>query len=206
MKRIFMLPLVLLLGILLVACSQDKESDTGKKNDSADNAEEKSQNESLKVDQEGIIEIPIPVSILEDLSIDEVITELEELGVEEVVENNDGSLTCKMSKTVHEILIKKFEVGILEMLEHFRTSRSYESINDATYNKKMTEIIFKVDREVFEYTGEGDDQGAAYDLSTPGLYYQLLRGTNPEKLKFTVIFEDELNGDEIQKYVFPDDL
>ena len=206
MKRIFMLPLVLLLGILLVACSQNKESDSSKKNDSADNAEEQSQNESLKVDQEGIVEIPIPVLLLEDQSIDEVITELEEYGVEEVVVNDDGSLTCKMSKSVHEILIKKLEVDILEMLEEFRTSGGFESINDVTYNKNLDKIKLIVDREVFEYSGDGDDDEAADYLSIIGMIYQLFRGTNPEKLKLTVIFEDESNGDEIQKFVYPDDL
>lgn len=92
------------------------------------------------------------------------------------------------------------------MLEEFRTSGGFESINDVTYNKNLDKIKLIVDREVFEYSGDGDDDEAADYLSIIGMIYQLFRGTTPEKLKFTVIFEDELNGDEIQKYVFPNDL
>lgn len=97
MKKLLILPLTLLLGFLLVACSQDKESDSGKKTDNGENtAEETSKEESLKVDKGLLnVEVTIPASFYEGQDIDKAITEAKKEGIKEAIKNDDGSSHTK---------------------------------------------------------------------------------------------------------------
>ncbi|MGE8001078.1 hypothetical protein ACQKOF_20925 [Lysinibacillus sp. NPDC093190] len=205
MKKLLIFPLTLLLAILLVACSQNKESDSGKKNDSADKkAEETSQDESIKVDKGLLnVEVTIPASLFEGQDIDAAITEAKNEGVKEVIKNNDGSVTYKMSKSVHKKMMKELEESVLETVEEIKTSDDFTSIKDVTYNKSFTEFTLTVNKEEFE---NSFDAMSSMGLAIVGMYYQLFGGTDPEKFKVTVIFKDESNGDEINKVVYPDDL
>ncbi len=67
----------MLFSILLVACGQDKESESGKKSDNADRAAEETKDESFKVDKGLLnVEVTIPASLFEDQEIDSVNTEV----------------------------------------------------------------------------------------------------------------------------------
>lgn len=205
MKKLLILPLTLLLGFLLVACSQDKESDSGKKTDNSENtAEETSKEESLKVDKGLLnVEVTIPASFYEGQDIDKAITEAKKEGIKEAIKNDDGSVTYKMSKSVHKKMMKELEESVLETVEEIKTSDDFTSIKDVTYNKSFTEFTLTVNKEEFE---SSFDAMASMGLAIVGMYYQLFGGTDPEKFKVTVIFKDESNGEVINTVVYPDDL
>lgn len=205
MKKIFILPLVLLLGILISACSQDQEKDSGDKKDVTDNATEKTSEEGpLKVDKGLLnVEVTIPASFFEGQDIDTVISEAKNDGVKEVVMNEDGSLTYKMSKSEHKEMMKELEVGMLEAIEEIKTSGDFSSIKDVTYNKSFSEYTLLVNKEEFE---NSLDTIASFGLAITGMYYQLFSGVDSEKYKVTVIFKDEANGEVINTVVYPDDL
>lgn len=203
MKKILILPLTLLFSILLVACGQDKESESGKKSDNADRAEE-TKNGSFKVDKGLLnVEITIPASLFEGQEIDSAITEAKKEGIKEVIKNDDGSVTYKMSKSVHKEMMKKMEKDILETIEEIKTSKDFASIKDVSYNKSFTEFTLTVNKEQFE---NSFDAMASMGLALPGMYYQLFSGVDSEKFKVTVIFKDESNGEIINTIVYPDDL
>ena len=205
MKKLLILPLTLLLGFLLVACSQDKESDSGKKTDNAEKtAEETSKDESLKVDKGLLnVEVTIPASFYEGQDIDKAITEAKKEGIKEAIKNEDGSVTYKMSKSVHNKMMKELEKSVLETVEEIKTSGDFTSIKDVTYNKSFSEFTLTVNKEEFE---SSFDAMSSMGLAIVGMYYQLFGGTDPEKFKVTVIFKDESNGEVINKVVYPDDL
>jgi len=205
MKKLFILPLTLLLGLLLVACSQDKESDSGKKTVNADKTvEETSKDESLKVDKGLLnVEVTIPASFYEGQDIDKAITEAKEEGIKDAVKNDDGSVTYKMSKSVHKKMMKELEESVLKTVEELKTSDDFTSIKDVTYNKSFTEFTLTVNKGEFE---NSFDSMASMGLAIVGMYYQLFGGTDPEKFKVTVIFKDESNGEVINTVVYPDDL
>ncbi|GAB0166858.1 membrane lipoprotein lipid attachment site-containing protein [Lysinibacillus sp. CTST325] len=205
MKKLLILPLTLLLGFLLVACSQDKESDSGKKTDNAEKtAEETSKDESLKVDKGLLnVEVTIPASFYEGQDIDKAITEAKKEGIKEAIKNDDGSVTYKMSKSVHNKMMKELEKSVLETVEEIKTSDDFTSIKDVTYNKSFSEFTLTVNKEEFE---SSFDAMSSMGLAIVGMYYQLFGGTDPEKFKVTVIFKDESNGEVINKVVYPDDL
>lgn len=206
MKKLFVLPLVILLGIVLVACSQDQEKDSSKKKESAENAsEETSQDESFKVDKGLLnVDVTIPASFFEGQDIDSAIAEAKKEGIKEAVKNDDGSVTYKMTKSKHKEMIKELETGILETVEEIKTSTDNPtSIKDVTYNKSFSEFTLMVNKEEFE---NSFDAMASFGLAITGMYYQLFSGVDPEKFKVTVIFKDESNGEVINTIVYPDDL
>ncbi|MGE7947916.1 hypothetical protein [Lysinibacillus sp. NPDC093688] len=201
MKKLLLVPLTLLLVILLVACNQDKESDSGKKTDNADKTAEET---PLKVDKGLLnVEVTIPASFLEGQDIDTAITAAKEEGVKEVIKNSDGSVTYKMPKSVHKKMLKDLEKSVVETVEEIKTSDDFTSIKDVTYNKSFTEFTLTVNKEQFE---NSFDAMSSMGLAIVGMYYQLFNGMDPEKFKVTVIFKDEANGDVINKVVYPDDL
>ncbi len=204
MKKILILPLTLLLVVLLVACNQDKESDSGKKTDSADKTEEQSKDESFKVDK-GLmnVEVTIPASFFEGQDIDSSIAQAKEEGIKEAIKNNDGSVTYKMSKSVHKEMMKELENGILETVEDIKNSDDFASIKDVSNNKSFTEFTLTVNKEQFEGSF---DAMASMGLALAGMYYQLFNGVDPEQYKVTVIFKDESNGEVINTIVYPDDM
>jgi len=201
MKKILLVPLTLLLVILLVACNQDKESDSGKKTDNADKTAEET---PLKVDKGLLnVEVTIPASFLEGQDIDTAIAAAKEEGVKEVIKNSDGSVTYKMPKSVHKKMLKDLEKSVMETVEEIKTSDDFTSIKDVTYNKSFTEFTLTVNKEQFE---NSFDAMSSMGLAIVGMYYQLFNGMDPEKFKVTVIFKDEVTGDVINKVVYPDDL
>jgi len=201
MKKLFLVPLTLLLVIFLVACNKDKESDSGKNEENADQTAEET---PLKVDKGLInVEVTIPASLLEGQDIDTAITAAKEEGVKEVIKNSDGSLTYKMPKSVHKKMLKELEESVLETVEEIKTSDDFTSIKDVTYNKSFTEFTLTVNKEQFD---SGFDAMSSMGLAIVGIYYQLFNGMDPEKFKVTVNFKDEANGDVFNSVVYPDDL
>jgi len=206
MKKILIVPFLLLLSILIAACSQDKEKESGvEKEVAAENSTEStSDGEPLKVDKGVLnVEVTIPGTFFEGQDIDKVIAEAKNDGIKEVIKNEDGSITYKMSKAEHKKMMKELEEGIIKSVEEIKTSEDFSSIKDVSYNKTFSEFTLSVNKEEFE---NSLDTIASFGLAITGMYYQLFNGVDPEKYKVTVIFKNESNGEVINTIVYPDDL
>lgn len=198
MKKLLILPLILLLGILLVACSQG--DDSGKKKEGADKASE----ETLKVDKGLLnVEVTIPATLYKGQDIDSIISEAKNSGIKEVIKNNDGSLTYKMSKSEHKKMMKELKERIVKSVEELKTSEDFASINDVAYNKSFSEFTLTVNKEKFEGSF---DALASFGLALAGMYYQLFNGADVEHYKVTVYIKDESNGEVFDTMVYPDEL
>ncbi|MBG9694085.1 hypothetical protein ABD91_25535 [Lysinibacillus sphaericus] len=198
MKKFLILPLALLLSILLIACNQD--DDSGKKTDGADKASE----EPLKVDKGLInVEVTIPATLYKGQDIDSIISEAKNSGIKEVIKNEDGSLTYKMSKSEHKKMMKELKERIVKSVEELKTSEDFVSINDVTYNKSFSEFTLIVNKEKFEGSF---DAIASFGLALAGMYYQLFNGADIEDYKVTVNLKDETNGEIFDTMVYPDSL
>ncbi|MEK3727983.1 hypothetical protein [Lysinibacillus sp. FSL W8-0953] len=190
--------LILLLGILLVACSQGDES--GKKKEGADKASE----ETLKVDKGLLnVEVTIPATLYKGQDIDSIISEAKNSGIKEVIKNDDGSLTYKMSKSEHKKMMKELKERIVKSVEELKTSEDFASINDVAYNKSFSEFTLTVNKEKFEGSF---DALASFGLALAGMYYQLFNGADVEHYKVTVYIKDESNGEVFDTMVYPDEL
>src|SRR5690606_22664325 len=165
---------------------------------------EQSQNENIEVDKGLLnVEITLPADMFEGEDIEQVIADAKEDGVKEVIQNEDGSLTYKMSKAKHKEMMKEMETSINETIEDMKTSEEYPSIKDITHNKDFTEFTVIVNKSEFE---NGWDGFAVFGLGISGAYYQLFNGVSEEDYKITISLQDEATGEVFDKTVYPDDL
>src|SRR5699024_4809594 len=116
MKRI----LFLLLMLTIVGCSNEDEATNQK--DTTETDEEPETEESVNDDErQHDVEVTLPASLVEeaqeDEGLEEITEEAKEDGMKEVTENDDGSLTYKMSKAKHEEIMKELEDDLTETIE-----------------------------------------------------------------------------------------
>lgn len=196
LKKLFYLLLVVLLIGALAACGNDNEKAKNKNKD----------DESITVDKNLLsVEITIPASMLElqEKDIDQVIAEAKKDGIKEVIKNNDGSLTYKMSKSKHKELMKEMENDLIDVIDEIKTSGDFTSIQDIKYNKSFSEFTILVNREAFENSFDGL---ASLSLGISGMFYQLFDGVSPDENKVTIAVEDVDTGEIIDTIVYPDTL
>lgn len=202
MKKII-LPLTLLMILILSACSSTEEN-AKQESTSENSTEEKADNESIEVDK-GLfdVEVTLPASLLEGGDINQVIEEVKADGVKEVIQNDDGSLTYKMSKSDHKKMLSEMEDKLNQKLEELKDSVDFPSIVDVKNNKSYTEFTLVVDKEKFENSLDGL---VAFGLGLSGMYYQIFNGADLEKNKVTINIEDEVTGEVFNTTVYPDSL
>ncbi len=197
-KSVFMLFAIFVL--LLSACSGNKEENTSKDNEPT----EQTKDEKIDVNKGLLnVEITLPASMFEGEDIDKVIADAKAEGVKEVIQNEDGSLTYKMSKAEHKKMMEEMKTSILEKIEDMKTSEDYVSIKDVTYNKDFTEFTLVVDKAAYENSMDGF---AVFGLGISGAYYQLFNGVNEEDYNVTITVKDQATDEVLGKTVYPDDL
>ncbi|AVK96667.1 hypothetical protein FCT18_22230 [Lysinibacillus sphaericus] len=204
MKKILVLPLLLLFGIIFAGCSADSEKESGDKEEvAADTTEKTSVSKPLKVDKELLnVEVTIPADFFEDEDIDTVIADAKDEGIQEVIKNDDGSLTFRMSESQQKEILKDMEEEIIVFVEEIETDEQL-AIKDISYNNTYSEFTILVNPEELESTLDMD---ADVDLVLMGIFYQLFNGVDPAKNKVTVTYKNESNGEVIDTIVYPDDL
>ncbi|WP_432702910.1 hypothetical protein [Lysinibacillus sphaericus] len=205
MKKILVLPLLLLFGIIFAGCSADSEKESGdKKEVAADTTEKTSVSKPLKVDKELLnVEVTIPADFFEGEDIDTVIADAKDEGIQEVIKNDDGSLTFRMSESQHKEILNDMEEEIIVFIEEIKTDEEITSIKDISYNNTYSELTLLVNPEELENTLDVD---ASVDLVLMGMFYQLFNGVDPAKNKVTVTYKNESNGEVIDTIVYPDDI
>lgn len=191
MKKLFMLLLTAILAVMVTACGKDEASS-------------KKEGEAVEVDK-GIlnVEITLPALFFENDDVDQAIAEAKESGVGEVIKNDDGSLTYKMSKSVYNQMMKEMDASIKEYIEEMKNSADFVSIQDITHNKSFSEFTLVVDQEQYESSFDGF---AALGFGMSGLYYQVFSGQPEDDQLVTIFIEDEGSGEVLDTIVFPDDL
>ena len=140
------------------------------------------------------VELAIPSSLLGDDAavLDE---EAKSAGVSEIVQNEDGSVTMKMSKIAHQKMLNEFKGSIDESLtEILNDKETYPSFTEITYNEDLTEFTVKVDPATY---------GGLEALSAIGLYiagniYQALNAVPEDQIKTIVTFVNKDTGEIIE--------
>ena len=185
---------VSLLSIALVACSTDNEG----------NEKKEESNQAVEVDK-GIfnVEVTLPASLFEGEDIDETITQMKEDGVKEVIKNDDGSLTLKMSKSEHEKLMDNMEAQMKEFVKEMETSEDFTSIQKVEHNKAFDEFTITVDKAAYENSFDGF---ALLGLAIQTLYYQLFDGVSEDDYEMTVKLKDAETSEIFETIVYPDAL
>jgi len=208
MKKIFLTLITLMVFIVLVACA---EKEVSKEKNDTEQATENNENEKVKDKEKAIevdknllsVEVTLPSSMFENQNIEDVISEAKADGVKEIIKNDDGSLTYKMSKAKHAEMMKDMEVQINSTLEDLKNNKDFASIKDVVSNKTFSEFTVSVDKESYENSFDGF---ATLTLAISGMYYQLFNGVSPDKYKVIINLKDEATGELFNSITYPDDL
>ncbi|MEF9942534.1 MAG: hypothetical protein RR799_09510, partial [Lachnospiraceae bacterium] len=139
MKKIIFFLMAVIMSMSLVACG-------GKQSDGSADSSEKKEEATLKAEKKILnVEVTIPAGFFDDAdtTLDE---EAKQAGVKEIIKNDDGSITMKMSKSAHEKLLKEFKNSVDESIEEtLGDKENYPSIDAITYNDDLTEFNVNVD-------------------------------------------------------------
>jgi PBP1b-binding outer membrane lipoprotein LpoB len=196
MKKIL---ISLLTFTLLAACSSDETS-----NKESSNQDTSKKNESVEVDKKLFnVEVTLPASMFEGETIEDIKTAAKKNDIKEVTENEDGSITYKMSKSVHKKLMEEISTSIKETVEETKTSEDFVSIKDITYNKSFSEFTMLVDKETYENSMDGF---ASMALGMSGMLYQMYDGATEDEYSVTIKLQDESTEEVFDEVVYPDAL
>lgn len=202
MKKLFFIFFAAIL--LMVGCNQDKNTEPVDQKAIESSKSEKDENKSIEVDKKLLnVEVTIPATFFEGEEIEQIIAEAKEDGIKEVVQNDDGSITYKMSKADHKKMLKDMENDINSTIEDITTNEDFTSIQDIKANKNFSEFTMVVDQEAFENSFDGF---AALSLAFSGMFYQLFNGVAPDDYAVTVHIEDATSGEVFDSIIYPDAL
>jgi hypothetical protein len=192
--------LILLLTItLLAACSSEETS-----NKVSNKQDTSKKNESVEVDKKLFnVEVTLPASMFEGESIEDIKTAAKENDIKEVTENEDGSITYKMSKDGHKKLMEEISTSIKETVEETKTSEDFVSIKDITFNKSFSEFTMLVDKETYENSMDGF---ATMALGMSGMLYQMYDGATEDEYSVTIKLQDESTEEVFDEVIYPDAL
>lgn len=170
-------------------------SSSSSENSSSDDGE-------LEVDK-GLLDvtITIPTSMFGEEDIDTVIAEAKEKGFKNVIKNDDGTVTYKMSKSEHTKAMKEMRDSINDSLDNFLNNEEITSIKKIEANDNFNHFTVIVDKEKFNSSLEGFSLLA---LPISAMYYQAFDGTNEDELKCVISVQDEVTGEIISETEYPD--
>lgn len=190
MKNVKLL-FLLVLSIMLVACSSKDEE-----NKNSDNVD---------VDKGLVnVEVTLPASFFEDTDMETLKKEAKEDGVKEVIVNDDGSVTYKMSKSKHKEMLKEMGDTIDTSIKEIEADEDFPSIKKIEHNKSFTEYTIKMDQELYENSSL--DGFAFFNLAYQSLYYQLFNGVSEDDYKVTFQLKNEETSKTFDTIVYPDDI
>ena len=200
--------LVLVIGFVLSACSggsKEANSSAGASSGAAGSGTEKTETgeqSGIEVDKGLLnVEITLPASFFDEEEMDQAIAKAKADGVNEVIVNDDGSVTYKMSKATHEKMLKEMKDSLVQLKEELTSGEDFKSIKDIVFNDKLTEFTMTVDRGAFENSFEGF---AILGLGFQGMFYQTFDGVPSENIKVTIHLKDEKTGEVFNTVVYPD--
>jgi hypothetical protein len=197
--------IIMALLLILASCStNEKEDKSGDGEKTTKQTEEKAKEDSVDVDKGLLnVEITLPASMFEGQDINTVIADAKKEGVKEVTQNEDGSLTYKMSKAKHKEMMKEIKDSIIASVEEMKNSEDFQSFKDITYNDDFSEFTVIVDKGKYENSMDGF---ATMTLAMSGMMYQLYNGVDADKYKVTIYLKDEATQEVFDEIVYPDDL
>lgn len=193
-----------MLSLLVIsACSDANEVNNNDENTSQDDVQEQEEDEdAIEVDKGLLnVEITLPEMFFEDENMDEMIEEAKEEGIKDVTQNEDGTVTFKMSKKDHKEMLRELEENVKETVEDIKNDEEFASIVDVTYNKSFTEFTIIADREGFENSFDGF---AILGVGMSGTFYQLFSGEDMQTSEVTVFVEDEATGEIFEEITYPE--
>ncbi len=208
---LFIIPLLFVRGLQHDTSNGDAQTadDKGAEEENASNKNasesESDDDEKIEVDKNLFsVTVTLPKSFVESdaQNIDETIANAEEEGMK-VTQNDDGSLTYKMTKAKHKEMMDEMRSSVEESIEEIKTSGDYKSIQDITANNSFSKFQLIVNKK--EYNNSMD-AFAILGLGMNGMMYQLFDGASEEDYDVTIQVKDAESGEVFETVQYPEAL
>lgn len=199
-KKITSIALSLCLCCSMAACggsdsTSEKENTASKSSAEAGEAQETEEN-GLSAEKNLLsVEVTIPASLLDGSESTELTDEAKSHGIKDITQNEDGSITMKMTKDAHQELLDSVKASIDETINSLLADKeNCPSFDSITYNDNVT--VFDVNVDPATYGGL--QAFSAFALYLSGNMYQALNAVPENELKTVVNFVNKDTGEVIE--------
>lgn len=210
MKKILVILLSIGMSLGVVACGEKEKTEvpktgqeTTREGKEEQSAKEEKKEENIEVDTHLLsVEITIPASFYESLGITPSEEELSEDAKNEkdteYIINEDGSVTCKMSKAAYKKKMDEFLAGIQKSIDDILNDKeTYPSILEIVTNDDYSEITVKTTCKSKDELSM-DENMIGFLISISALPYHIYSKEQPEKIVVNYVNSD--TGDLIYTY------
>lgn len=187
-KKILAILLIGTMALNITAC-QSNDSNPEKKEEKTEDTD------TLKAEKNLLsVEVTLPASLIGD-SATELDQEAKDAGVKEVIQNEDGSITMKMTKDAHKNLLSSLKDGIDQGIDELLADKeNFPSFESITYKDDVTEFNINVDPNTY---------GGLQSMAVMGLYiqgnlYQAFNAVPADQIKTVVNFVNKDTGEIIE--------
>lgn len=187
-KKILTILLIGTMALNITAC-QSNDSKPEKKEEKTEDTD------TLKAEKNLLsVEVTLPASLIGD-SAAELDQEAKDAGVKEVIQNEDGSITMKMTKDAHKNLLASLKDGIDQGIDELLADKeNFPSFESITYKDDVTEFNINVDPNTY---------GGLQSMAVMGLYiqrnlYQAFNAVPADQIKTVVNFVNKDTGEIIE--------
>lgn len=195
MKKISFILLSTLL--LVVGCSAEKEEEANSESTGEENSEIEVEKGLLNV------EITLPPMLFSKEELAEIEKEMKEQRDAKISQNEDDSITIKLTKNEHKQLMNEMKEEFIQTIDDLIEDEDYPSITDITYNGDFTQLNMIVDREGFE---NSFDSIAIFSLGITSLFYQVYDGKDLNKDQVVVSLIDVEQDEVFEEIIYPEAL
>lgn len=209
---------VMLFVIALTACS-DADGDTSEAKvdeievtGEAATEAERDETEVSAEDESGIevdkglfnVEVTLPASLFDEEELAEIEAEMREQADADMTQNDDGSITVKMSKSDHKQMLIEMGEKFIVTMDEIVEDENFATIVDIKYNNDFSNITMVVsDQESFENSLDGF---ATLSLGFTSLFYQAFNGKDLTKDQVTIEVVDGSTDEIIHEIFYPEAL
>jgi hypothetical protein len=151
--------------------------------------------------------VTFPASLFAGQSLDDIRSDAQKSGVENVVRNKDGSVTYKMSKAVRQQLVIDTRQKTIRALQNFRYSGYFPFVQNVLYSNDFSEITLVTDKSRYDTVREYDascDSALLSQIGSAVTAYQTVSGA--ASVKTTLRYRDGKTNQMFKTALYPVDL
>lgn len=156
---------------------------------------------SASSQEETRIEIVIPASYLEGMTLQEVQEAAKEQGADSVTQDPDGSFRYVMTATAHRRLVSEMRATLTENVSQIPTGENYPSIQSASLSDDLTALTLTADREAYQNSNDRTIVRAVWP-SLEIYYYFNKEDPSDKSLAVTV---NDTEGAIIESFSWPEE-
>lgn len=156
---------------------------------------------SASSQEETRIEIVIPASYLEGMTLQEVQEAAKEQGADSVTQDPDGSFRYEMTATAHRRLVSEMRATLMENVSQIPGGENYPSIQSASLSDDLTTLTLTADREAYQSSNDRTIVRAVWP-SLEIYYYFNKEDPSDKSLAVTV---NDAEGAVIESFSWPEE-